>query len=200
MSNLAVILEKLDTLNPLYHEEISHTPVDENELIEFEKRHNICLPKEYRTFLHVVGTGFFVMSHEEIGRYQPNWLNALSSPFPYSKPRPEENGEELDLSGIIHFHHAGCGMAYFIVVSGQEYGNIWLDDTPNCNGVAPMPFPFNNFGDPEIERIRQENKARMSFYQWLEAKLDKMIASSRYYQQYGHLLKRPPPSDSDVPF
>ena len=109
--------------------------------------------------------------------------NLLSTSFPYVKDwntnRPD--GEDSDLyyqseafakwsyeyfdnkhiSGSIRLSHYGCGIFYFLVVTGAEKGNIWVDDRCNDCGIYPA--------------ISKMAKAKMNFSEWYQEWLTESI-------------------------
>jgi len=88
----------------------------------------------------------------------------LAKPFPLRKAwndlagAPAEEMMELDLeaydqqllefeqryfdpsivNGALPICHMGCAMRVFLIVAGDETGNLWLDDRASDNGVSPI--------------------------------------------------------------
>ena len=51
---------------------------------------------------------------------------------------------EKHVFGSIRVCHYGCAIYYFLVVSGVEKGNIWVDDRANDQGIYPLSTENNN--------------------------------------------------------
>ena len=62
--------------------------------------------------------------------------------------------------GTIQLAHYGCGIFFFLVVTGQERGNVWVDDRMNHSGIFPL-------------MTGQNDSARLSFLDWYEQGLDR---------------------------
>jgi len=126
-------------------------PVHEQELEQFEALHGVDLPPEYRTFLGQIGRGgagpgYGLISLENafpIGIAAPA-PPFLATPFPFGPaalptPSPSESDEERndrrlrELSGTLRVCDEGCGYLHFIVCSGPDRGQIWVDSTSDEN-------------------------------------------------------------------
>lgn len=88
------------------------------------------------------------------------FIGVLANPFPYMKrwndlsgqPSPDlmdESAYELQLKvfeeryfspvdGAIPVSHLGCAIRVWLVVSGPEAGNLWLDDRASDGGWEPL--------------------------------------------------------------
>ncbi|MDH4461512.1 MAG: SMI1/KNR4 family protein [Flectobacillus sp.] len=64
-------------------------------------------------------------------------------------------------NGVIAICNYGCGITLYLVVNGQEYGNIWTDDRGNDGGIYPT--------------IQLGEKAKINFLDWYELWLDHSI-------------------------
>ncbi len=60
--------------------------------------------------------------------------------------------------GALAICHYGCGMMFCLVVTGDERGNVWLDDRANGNGLFPV--------------LHRRDKRHLDFLSWYEAWLD----------------------------
>lgn len=67
--------------------------------------------------------------------------------------------DEEQRNGCIAICNYGCAINFMLVVNGQEYGNIWVNDRANDNGIYPSKHP--------------ENEEKISFLDWYELWLDK---------------------------
>ena len=63
--------------------------------------------------------------------------------------------------GILNVCHFGCGIMMFLVVTGEERGNMWTDDRMNDSGI----FPFEEM--KVVERI--------TFLDWYECWLNQNL-------------------------
>ncbi len=63
--------------------------------------------------------------------------------------------------GILNLCHFGCGVVIFLVVNGEEYGHLWIDDRMNDSGI----YPFDEM----------EVKERIGFLDWYELWLDQKL-------------------------
>lgn len=90
-----------------------------------------------------------------------------------------ENGEEYNrqykeftdlyfdskhTNGVIAICNYGCGITLYLVVNGQEHGNIWTDDRVNDGGIYPT--------------IQLGEKAKITFLDWYELWLDNEISET----------------------
>lgn len=46
-------------------------------------------------------------------------------------------------NGLLRIANFGCGVSINLVVNGEAYGEIWVDDRCNSNGIYP-DFYFGN--------------------------------------------------------
>jgi len=75
--------------------------------------------------------------------------------------------------GAICLCHLGCATRHWLVVTGPERGNMWLDDTANDEGVIPLKK-----GDPDQggwTDLSDDPKERLSFAAWYEGWLDESL-------------------------
>lgn len=63
------------------------------------------------------------------------------------------------ISGALSICNYGCGLIIMLVVNGEEYGYLWVDDRGNDGGIAPS------------EELG--NKDKIKFLDWYELWLDK---------------------------
>lgn len=157
--------------------------VTESEIVQFEGENGITLPVGYRNFIKNIGNGgvgpHYGLEPLENGKFidldqkNENHLIDLSKPFMYNKPwnlnweipKGVTNEEEyLDalylesskkhhLNGLLRISNFGCGVWINLVVKGEEYGNIWIDDICNNQGLAPL---------------QTKQKERVDFLEWYE--------------------------------
>jgi hypothetical protein len=132
-------------------------PLSEEEVSQFERRHEVALPEGYREFLLRVGNGgvgppaYDVaalgeaagdMRGEEarVCRELPH----VREPFPFTRPWCWEEGDLSDEGtreqvghGVIYVGNDGCGMYWYVVVTGPERGNVWMICGEGTQPTAP---------------------------------------------------------------
>ncbi|MDF1699393.1 MAG: SMI1/KNR4 family protein [Saprospiraceae bacterium] len=178
--------KRYSTFGSSRHKYELNRPVSESEILFFEKRNSIQFPNEYRNFIKRIGNGgagpYYGLERIERGKYADLDLGDrgeeidLSQPFPFkekwnldNEQFTDENGEfRHDLkdkeyykpdwsNGMLRIANFGCGVSINLIVNGEEFGNIWVDD--RCNGQGILPFQSNN-------------KKRIQFLDWYEQWLD----------------------------
>ncbi|GAB3517516.1 SMI1/KNR4 family protein [Emticicia fontis] len=65
------------------------------------------------------------------------------------------------MNGTIAICNCGCALNLNLVINGEEFGNIWIDDRGSDNGI----FPSSEL----------ENKDRTTFLDWYELWLDNSL-------------------------
>ncbi len=146
-------------------------------LVQFEGRHRISLPSDYRAYLAWLGNGgagpfYGIFPHglfDGAGDEEVAWseddgiVGVLAEPFPHqgawnlgaerlSSPESFKTDEEeaawfdaLDaeywrpglVNGAFPICHHGCALRTYLVVSGPEYGHVWLDARAEYGGLRP---------------------------------------------------------------
>jgi hypothetical protein len=134
--------------------------------------------------------GLFKLGEMDGDRGDKPWpsyfVGNLSAPFPHegawndiSKyPITEENTENFDaqmdsfeeeywsprhVNGAIPICHHGCALRSWLVVSGTEAGNVWLDRRADLRGLSPGTLP---------------NGKRATFLSWYLKWLDEAMKSA----------------------
>lgn len=170
-----------------------HPKLSEDELAAFEARHSIVLPEEYRDYLKEMGNGgagpaYGILRLQdwatELDVQSPKFL---STPFPYTTPWNAERPGDVDddsyhesevfmawekeyydnkhITGSIRLSHYGCAIYYFLVVTGEEKGFVWVDDRANDYGL--------------YSAVSQKTKEKMSFSVWYHEWLRESLAHSK---------------------
>ena len=75
------------------------------------------------------------------------------------------------MNGTIKLSNFGCGITMNLVVKGKEYGNVWVDDRCNDQGIYPDLY--------------SGNKERIEFLDWYEFWLDQSF--KKIGQEYTEL-------------
>lgn len=158
---------KIIQLNPEGDYGYINDPLTESEVLEFEKKHNIKLPEDYRTFITNIFNGGFgpeqIMPLDFWDSYHnviySSMGNNLNEPFPltsewkvdFENIEKSDDYDEYDtyvtlINGTIRICHIGCGAFIFLVVNGTEYGNLWIDNRTNGQICPLYPNKRINFG------------------------------------------------------
>lgn len=162
---LARVLEKFNYLKSIdknyqifgaeVHRYRFRRTVEPDYLINFERKHNVKIPYDFKLFLSEVGNGgagpfygiipFETCLFSDIDYPSEKFLLNPSKPFQYTHEwnmefeGDYENEEELDgfqreyfddkhINGTIRICNFGCGHFINLVVNGEEYSHIWSDD------------------------------------------------------------------------
>lgn len=167
-------------LNPL---------VSNEEVKEFESHFNIELPDGYRQFITTLGNGgagpyygleslgdslFVDLDYKRKDELlDPSEPFLLTTPwnmdFQNTESLSEEEYETFEeeyfddkwVNGLLRVANFGCGVYMNLVVNGEEYGNIWVDDRGNDGGIYPDPY--------------FEQQDRTDFLNWYELWLNQSI-------------------------
>jgi hypothetical protein len=144
-------------------------PLSEADLADFERRHRIVLPPDYREFLLTVGNGgagpdcgvHKLGCADEDRPWNPDdWLiGDLAAPFPHTAewnpvpfdPDKDDPSDELlseiepeyfalkHVNGAIPICHRGCNLRFWLVVTGTEARHVWYDRRVEWRGLIPVP-------------------------------------------------------------
>ena len=189
-------LKRLDRRYSIFgssrHEYRLNPPVPKERIVEFEEKHGVHLPFDYRCFIRFVGDGgagpFYGLGQLEDGVYmdmdsrRTEFQLDLSRPFPHieawnleyvddpddeTKRRAyeEEYFDRRHAPGLLRLCNFGCGVFINLVVNGPESGNMWTDDRINDNGI----FPSQELGNDE----------KLKFIDWYELWLDQSITKAQ---------------------
>lgn len=179
-------------------------PLGEAKIAAVEAAHGITLPEGYCAFLLEVGNGgvdgqpgpgpgYELLSLDDSIQHRLTNRDGLAAPFPYTHhwnpnlqeypsftAREEEIYRPEHIQGTLVLGHAGCGMHYRLVVSGQVRGSVWLDDRGSDNGIWPMVLEEGRVSDL-AGFSREENPPDLplaDFLTWYEHWLNWKIAET----------------------
>ncbi|MDI9312286.1 MAG: SMI1/KNR4 family protein [Limnohabitans sp.] len=192
-------LRKLIHLNPEGEYGYIKDALTEDEVLEFEEKHNIKLPEDYRIFItnmfnggvgpeQIMPLDFWDSVHNTV--YLDSLGNKLNEPFllisewkeNYDNDDDDDDDENYEynsiINGTIRVCHIGCGNFIFLVVNGAEYGNLWIDDRASNDEIVPLNGKLNN---------------RINFETWYNEWLDKEI---EYYENLS-LISKPKNLDTE---
>jgi hypothetical protein len=133
----------------------------EASIAEFEHKHRVRLPEEYREFLLQVGNGgpgppFYGLAAmgdvaDDLSPHEEGfWRDfpRIADPFPFSHSWCWERGDESHEGtkaqvgcGSIYLGNDGCGMYWHLIVTGPDRGRVWQ---LTGEGIAPT-MPKRNF-------------------------------------------------------
>jgi len=119
------------------------------------------LPEDYRDFLLHIGNGgkacpgydFYGIGYENL--FQEREIlpdDILKKPFLWSEAWQPKTLEEFEdvmsrteepMQGAIFIVNYGCSVMGYLVVSGKERGNIWVQDFGSENGIWPEGHFFD---------------------------------------------------------
>lgn len=100
-----------------------------DELEDFETRHGVRLPTQYRAFITRVGNGGAGPPH--YGLVELSDTPGLSQPFT----------KRARVHGRLYLGTDGCGIDYVLVVSGKPRGQVWM----HTDGALIAPRPPLDF-------------------------------------------------------
>jgi hypothetical protein len=168
----------------------------------FEQKYNTLLPNDYRNFLLEIGNGGAGPGYGLIGIgsesefievIQPKDSNFFAKSFPLKSSWNDLDvmvkskgsitvsiDEYLDdkfIQGTVPIAHYSSGIFARLVLTGEQRGNIWVDERSNCGGIYPFTiqscsyfhdnpddFHFHDIGEP------------LSFYNWYNDWLNRSLA------------------------
>lgn len=159
-------------------------PLEARCLVEFERRHGIELPEEYREFLLQVANGGAGPGYDGLWplEVEKDYGDLLKRHFPFKDlwcPRcSQETLEEMQArtgaveltQGSIGIGSYGCSMEIHLVVSGANRGQVWVDDFGGDNGIWPDRGEFCPcFFDCEADYVEaRRRRRRFTFFEWYE--------------------------------
>jgi hypothetical protein len=156
--------------------------LSENEVLTFERLHQIRLPDDYRDFLTTIGNG---------GAGPGNGLESLSSdlgngllalPFPHVSAwnfsilsdddgfADDEYFNDKHIQGTVPLVDYGCNIYARLVIVGSARNSVWIDDRGNDGGICPDDGKFNS-PTPAVQKL--------DFAAWYEHWLDASLAHFR---------------------
>ncbi|MEA5571535.1 SMI1/KNR4 family protein [Calothrix sp. UHCC 0171] len=176
------------------HQYILNPCLSEKELQDFELNFQVNLPEDFRNFLLKIGNGGAGPGYGFLGLnidnfqngqlFQPDFLAqdfSLKHEWNDLDLLQEMNGSKVSvyfdqkfIQGSIAVAEYGCGIQARLVVTGEERGNIWIDDRTNEAGIYPLTSHCAAFfhDDPDMDTYMyesvEESKEALTFYEWYE--------------------------------
>ncbi len=191
------LLEKLEELKELdtdfnvfganSHKYSFNPTINEEELVLFENKFEVKLPKDYRNFITNIGNGGcgpnFGFFRPENGIYdiplnkKQSEIIALKKEFKFKKSWNLEDFPKNDYdkwldeyddikwtNGMLRINHLGSGMYSNLIISGIEKGNIWIDSRTNEGGIYP-----SNYYNKELK-----NDFLSWYLNWIESSIKEL--------------------------
>lgn len=148
----------------------------------FEREHGIVLPDDYRQYLLHVGNGGAGPFYGMLPLTASGPADQLSTAFPLSgawnmtyEGDPGDKDAYLRWeavysdnkwrSGLLTICDFGCGDDVCLVVAGEEYGHVWMDDRCGGGGI----YPDTSFGQT----------GRITVLAWYELWLDTSLREAQ---------------------
>ncbi|MFK7774645.1 MAG: SMI1/KNR4 family protein [Saprospiraceae bacterium] len=119
--------------------------------IEFDKKFSQYISDSYFIPFGLTTKTKFHSQEDDEEYYEDN--------YPYKITYDKNQNYEGCSHGYISLAGYGCGTYAFIVINGEEYGNIWIHDIPSNDEVYP-----------EIDA--KKNKKRLEFIDWICLRMD----------------------------
>lgn len=132
-------------------------------LTEFEVKHSLILPGEYRYFLAEIANGgagpfygVFPFGQQDDGQEwkRGQLVGNLKTPFIHEQAWNEggkKSWRASVMNGAIPICQRGCGLRIWLVINGPQAGYVWGDDRAEFKGIYP---------------IQDENGTQLSFSDW----------------------------------
>ena len=172
LSKLKALDKDYSVFGSSSHKYLFNAVLAESEIKTVENKYTIRLPEDYSRFLTEVGNGgagpyyglqtledsLFIdldykREHEFLNPSLPfllteKWNIEFTGDYDNEQEHhvfEEEYFKETRVNGLLRICNFGCGVSLNLVVNGEEYGNIWVDDRGNNGGIYPDPY----FGQSE---------------------------------------------------
>jgi hypothetical protein len=135
------------------------SPLPEQAVVEFERRHGVVLPHSYRQLLLLVGDGgagpgygLYPLDGPDMHDLRYDWWQVpglLQTPFPHRRGwnhHLDEDSYDYDdprlAAGALPITTLGCTMDVLLIVTGPSPGEIWIDDRGADGGIQPTCDDF----------------------------------------------------------
>jgi hypothetical protein len=166
------------------HRYLLNPPLPESEVTEFEARHGVLLPVDYRAFLLDVGDGgagpsYGVYRLDRSDLYPgdpqrreellPGFL-AVAFPHAQSWNDPPDRSPEAEekyfdsalIRGSLSLSPQGCGYMVRLVLNGPQRGTLWEDGRCSDAGITPFAPSFTTWYQGWLDDPRSHGDLRWS--------------------------------------
>jgi SMI1 / KNR4 family (SUKH-1) len=82
------------------------------------------------------------------------------------------------IQGTLTIANYGCGIYAILVITGEQRGNVWIDDRTNDGGIYPASVNFcHDFHDDDLEDLQPDEAQEqpVSFYDWYDDWLNRSL-------------------------
>lgn len=187
LSELRNLDKKYNIFGSEEHQYKFNDRISEREVLKFENKHGIEIPKAYREFILKFGNGgcgpnYGLLTLETGVLNIPHYpehsdIIKLSNEFRFEKcwnmdyvdgdvqlwEKEYEDSKWCD--GMLRISHEGCGYFANLVITGKERGHIWIDGRASDGGI----YPVNH----------HKGESKTDFIQWYLNWLDESIEKSK---------------------
>jgi uncharacterized protein (TIGR02996 family) len=188
-------LEELDRLDPTRavfasdsHQYRLNPPLTVERVEQIEARIGCRFPEQYRRFVTELADGGAGPDYgirplasllEATGN--PEWLTSFALPFPVPTNVQESRSLGYSARGALPICEIGCGGFYYLILSGPERGNVWIE---NPDGEwSPTLLDESHFpSGPDVEiaaileaALRSPPALKLEFLDWYLKWLDEAL-------------------------
>lgn len=167
-----------------HHRYRLNPPLDEAQIAAVEHRIGCRLPEQYRRFVGEVADGgcgpaYGIASIAELD-------GDRSAPF--EPPTTVGRMKRTDFTGAFEVCEVGCGIFYYLIVSGSDAGVVWY-----CGDGTVVPAPANGSWSSAASLLGLPRSARAEFIDWYVQWLDEALwAIARARPDGDDVFDRPP--------
>ena|SRR3569832_615648 len=76
--------------------------------------------------------------------------------------------DTCQVDGAIPICHLGCALRQWLVITGDEAGNVWCDDRADHKGLRPL---------------KSQNRKRVTFFEWYRDWLDEVVSKVQLWEK-----------------
>ena len=189
-------LQHLAALDPgrkldQHHEYRLRPPVTEAQVAEVEARIGCRLPHQYRRFVLELGDGGTGPDYgiASITKLEGNRATPVETPTTIGEMKRAELSD-----GAFAICEVGCGIFYYLILSGPDAGVVWYDGDGNV-----VPAPVNGSWQEASILLASPREARAEFVTWYANWLDDTLWSiARFTADKEDIFERPPEQVTDV--
>lgn len=176
LEDIGLLMEGLKSLNP-YFAEVPVKPLKEESLREFEVKHKIRLPKDYRNFLlkfgdeailpSIIGGKSLSLENSIQNGIWKSFAGPLNEAFRYQGTQAiglEWNDEKDDyadpqpLKGTLCLGSGGCDILWLLIVTGKDSGKVWRFSPDSEKALHPTGLDFLNWAKENLKRKLGQTK------------------------------------------
>ncbi|MFH7027875.1 MAG: SMI1/KNR4 family protein [Heteroscytonema crispum UTEX LB 1556] len=202
LTQLALLDKTFEVFGSESHQYKLNPCLPEAKIQAFESKYNIKLPSDYRDFLLEVGDGGAGPGYGLLGIGYESEIREilqveddefLSQSFPLKEAWNDLGLVKQRVDSAINYNpyfdnklvqgtltiaHYGCGIYAMLVITGEQRGNIWIDDRTNDSGIYPASPNFCHFfhdEEPDDFPSDEDEVEPVSFYYWYDDWLNRSL-------------------------